>query len=167
MRKKSWLIVLFVIFSCCPKLLAQCPELNGFIPPKYQQEKEEQIFRVDSLEGNALYSVIPTHNDMGRANDLCVALYSEKHGDLIASARTGIKGDFSFQGQAPGRYRLIAVSKTMAELIIMVELKEKPEREPERQQQRLLLHMRLKSSQGRKSYASLISVKDYQQREKL
>ncbi len=166
MRKRSWIIALFIVFGCCQELLAQCPELNGFIPPRYEPEKEEPAFRVDSLEGNALYSVIPTHDDMGRANDLCVALYSEKEGYLIASTRTGLKGEFSFQGQTPGRYRMIAVSKAMIELNIIVELKEKLEKELEKQQ-RLLLHMRLKSSQGRKSFASLISVKEYQEREKL
>jgi hypothetical protein len=164
MRGINWLIVLLIGFICCQELCAQCPELGFSRPRESEAVKQEHPFLVDSLEGNALYSVVESSNDMGRATDLCIALYCEKEGYLIALTRTGGNGEFAFYVQAPGRYRMIAGSKAMTELNILVELKDKPEIEPEKQQ-RLLLHMRLKNSR-RRSYASVISEKEYQEREK-
>lgn len=166
MKAKGSLIALLIVLIWCQPIQAQCPELNGFRPAQPGQGEKKPILLVDSLEGNALYSLVPSYEDSGRAKDLCVALFTEKEGDLIASSRTNLKGEFSFQGQVPGRYRLIALSKAMGELNILVELKENPAKE-QSQQQRLLLHMRLKNSSSGKSYATLLSVKEYQEREKL
>jgi hypothetical protein len=163
-RKINWQAVLLLGFVSWQELRAQCPEIKYSKLEESLVSKEEQVFKVDSLEGNALYSMVQG-SDMGRASDLCIALFAEKEGYQIALTRTGIKGEFAFYGQMPGQYRLIATSKAMTQLNILVELKEKPEADPEKQQ-RLLLHMRLKNNRGR-SYASLISAKEYREREKL
>jgi hypothetical protein len=63
-----------------------------------------------------------------------------------------------------GRYRLIAAAEAFKELNVLVELKQAQDTDPEKRS-RLLLHMRMKEGRQR-SFARLLSVKEYQNREK-
>jgi hypothetical protein len=63
-----------------------------------------------------------------------------------------------------GRYWLIASSKAFKDLNVLIELKQTPDTDLEKRN-RILLHMRLKSL-GSLTYATLLSMKEYQDRER-
>ena len=77
-----------------------------------------------------------------------------------------IQGEFLFSGVLLpiGRSRLIASSKAFKDLNVLIELKQTPDTDPEKRN-RILLHMRLKSL-GSPTYATLLSVKVYKDRER-
>ena len=156
---KSLLLAL-AIACWAAQAFAQCSEVV------YKEPKEERAaLPVDSVEGNALFSLFDGAGDSGRASDMCIALFTEE-GRFVANTTTNRKGEFSFSGVVlpVGRYRLIASSKAFKDLNILIELKEAPDTDPEKRN-RILLHMRLKSHRS-PTYVTLISVKEYQDRER-
>src|SRR5262245_52084424 len=139
---------------CCRKLTV------------YKEPKEERAaLPVDGVEGNALFSLFDGVGDSGRAGDMCIALFTEE-GRFVASTTTNRKGEFSFSGMLlpVGRYRLIASSKAFKDLNVLIELKQPTDPDPEKRN-RILLHMKLKSHRS-STYATLVSVKEYQDRER-
>src|SRR5215510_4340752 len=139
---------------------AQCSEMV------YSKPTEERAaLLIDSIEGNALFSLVEGSGDHGRVSDLCIALFTEE-GRFVAKTTTNPKGEFSFSGVLPpiGRYRLIASSKAFKDLNVLIELKQTPDTDAEKRN-RILLHMRLKSLRS-PTYATLLSVKEYQDRER-
>jgi len=156
---KSLLLAL-AIACWATQAFAQCSEVV------YKEPKEERAaLPVDSVEGNALFSLFDGAGDSGRASDMCIALFTEE-GRFVAKTTTNPKGEFSFSGVLPpiGRYRLIASSKAFKDLNVLIELKQTPDTDPEKRN-RILLHMRLKSLRS-PTYATLLSVKEYQDRER-
>ena len=140
--------------------LAQCSET---VYNKPNEEREALL--IDSIEGNALFSLVEGPGDHGKVIDLCIALFTEE-GRFVAKTTTNRKGEFSFAGVLlpVGRYRLIASSKAFKDLNVLIELKESPDTDPEKRN-KILLHMRLKSLHS-PTYATLSSVKEYRDREK-
>jgi hypothetical protein len=139
---------------------AQCSE-TVYIKPN----EERAALLVDSIEGNALFSLVEGPGDHGTASDLCIALFTEE-GLFVAKTTTSLKGEFSFSGVLlpVGRYRLIASSKAFKDLYVLIELKQTPDTDPEKRN-RIHLHMRLKSLRS-PTYATLSSAKEYQDRER-
>jgi hypothetical protein len=156
---KSLSLALAIAF-CATQGFAQCSEVV------YKEPKEERAaLLADSIEGNALFSMVDGPGDSGRASDMCIALFTEE-GRFVANTTTNRKGEFSFPGVLlpVGRYRLIASSKAFKDLNILIELKQMPDTDPEKRN-RILLHMKLKSHRS-STYATLISVKECQDRER-
>jgi hypothetical protein len=153
--------ILVMAFLIGPQaVFAQCPEIKFYKPVE-----ERPVLLVDSVEGVALYALIEGPPDTGRASDLCIALFTED-GRYVATTRTDTKGRFSFASVTVpmGRYRLIATSKAFKDLNIPIELKQTQEADLEKRN-RMLLHMRMKSSRSRE-YVTLLSAKEYNEREK-
>jgi len=153
---KSLLLAL-AIACWATQAFAQCSEVV------YKEPKEERAALL--VDRNALFSMVDGPGDSGRASDMCIALFTEE-GRFVANTTTNRKGGFSFSGVALpfGRYRLIASSKAFKDLNVLIELKQTPDTDPEKRN-RILLHMRLKSL-GSPTYATLLSVKEYQDRER-
>src|SRR5262249_14129637 len=137
---KSLLLALFI--ACWARqAFAQCSEMV------YKEPKEEEraALPVESVEGNALFSVFDGPGDSGRASDMCIALFTED-GRFAANTTTNRKGEFSFSGTALplGRYRLIASSKAFKDLNVLIEVIQTSDTNPEKRN-RILLHMKMKS----------------------
>jgi hypothetical protein len=154
------LLSALAIACLASQAFAQCSEVV------YNEPKEERAaLLVDNIEGNALFSLLDGPGDTGRASDMCIALFTEE-GRFVAQTTTNPKGEFSFSGVLipVGRYRLIGSSKAFKDLNVLIELKQTPDTDPERRN-RILLHMKLKSHRS-PTYATLLSVKEYQDRER-
>jgi len=158
-----------IMKSLLPALAVACWVTHAFAQCSeavYKKPNEERAaLLVDSVEGNALFSLVEGPGDHGKVSDLCTALFTEE-GRFVAKTTTNLKGEFSFSGVLlpVGRYWLIASSKAFKDIEVLIELKQTPDTDPEKRN-RIQLHMRLKSLRS-PTYATLSSVKEYRDREK-
>src|SRR5499433_2041070 len=108
---KSLLLAL-AIACWVTQAFAQCSDVAYNKP-----DEERAALLVDSIEGNALFSLVEGPGDHGKVIDLCIALFTEE-GRFVAKTTTNLKGEFSFSGVLlpVGRYWLIASSKAFKDL---------------------------------------------------
>jgi hypothetical protein len=111
--------------------------------------------RLDRIEGQAVFGAVSEKGEFATAGGLCVALFGERDGRLVAVAATDGGGQFRFTNVAPGAYVLVASMEPLHAAVVPVRLgggapgkSFKP--------RRLLLHMRAKEDR-RKSFVTLVA----------
>ena len=112
-------------------------------------------YRLDRIEGQAVYGAASEKGEFVSASGLCVALFGKKDKRLVASLVTDNNGQFQFKSVAPGDYVLIASVSALHEIIIPVELVNSAVGRPVKPR-RLLLRMRSKEDR-RKSLVTLVT----------
>jgi len=149
---KSILIFIFAaLFLCQTHLFAQQSKCSQI---KYSpSDVNSQSYRLDRIEGQAVYASPSQKWELGSANNVCVTLFNRKSGALAGSVTTNGQGQFEFPNLEAGTYVLIAFAGELQKLTIPIQLIPlgsaiKP--------QRLLLHLRDQEDK-RKSYVSLVT----------
>jgi uncharacterized protein DUF6624 len=110
-------------------------------------------YRTNRVEGQAVYASTPAKWELGPGNDLCVTLFSRRHGNLVASVTTDGKGQFEFANIAPGEYVLISVAGDLQQINVPIQIVSATK---VNKPQRLLLHLREKHD-SRKSYVTQVT----------
>lgn len=112
-------------------------------------------YRLDHIEGQAVFGDVSEKGEFASASGLCVALFSEKNKRLVATVTTDDRGQFKFMNVASGGYLFIASLGVLHEVVALVQLDNSPARKAAKPQ-RLLLHMRSKEDR-RKSFITLVT----------
>ncbi len=121
---------------------------------KYSQpDASLQSYRLDRVEGQAVFAAPSQKWEVGSVNGLCVALFNRKNGELVAGVKTDDRGQFEFINIARGEYVLIAFAGDSLRVSIPVRLTPAGKADKPR---RLLLHLREKEDE-RKSYVTLVT----------
>ena len=132
------IVTLWQKSSFAQQTQASCPEI------KYSERTTEAyLYRLDRIEGQAVYGSVSEKGEFMSASGVCVALFNTKDKQLIASVTTDNRGQFQFASVAPGRYMLIAFQSALHEIIIPVQVVDIAARKAVKRWQ-LLLHMRSK-----------------------
>ena len=125
MRSGIHIIVvsLFVIVTPWQKgAFAQQPQ--GSCPQiKYSERMTDAyLYRIDRIEGQAVYGSVSEKGEFATASGLCLALFNRKDKQLIATVATDNRGQFQFASVVPGEYVLIASLSALQEIIVPVQV---------------------------------------------
>ena len=124
-----------------------CSQIK-YSPP----EVSVPTYRLDRIEGQAVYASPSQKWELGPANGVCVTLLKRNSGELTASVKTQGEGKFEFVNIEPGEYVLIAFAGELEKINIPIRLTPVGKAKP----QRLLLHLRDKADK-RKSYVTPVT----------
>jgi uncharacterized protein DUF6624 len=155
MRKRTLVIVILslaAVLLCRTDLFAQPPQSKCAQIRYSPSDVSLQNYRLDRIEGQAVYASPSQKWELGSANGVCVTLLNRKNG-FAANITTDDKGQFEFSNIAPQEYVLMAFAGDLQQLTIHIQLTRagkaiKP--------QRLLLHLREKEDQ-RKTYVTAVT----------
>jgi hypothetical protein len=111
-------------------------------------------YRLDRIEGQAVYGAVSEKGELQSASGLCVALFNRKNKRFVADVRTESGGQFQFPNVVPGEYVLILSIGALHEIIVPVELTNSRLAKGNRRQ--LLLHLRDKEDR-RNSFVTAIT----------
>jgi hypothetical protein len=137
------------------RAFAQQPK-DGCSQIKYSEPRNNtNRYRLDRIEGQAVYGAASEKGEFFSASGLCVALFSKRGKQLVATVATDNQGQFQFTSVAPGDYVLIASLSALHEIIIPFELINIAAARPVKPR-RLLLRMRSKEDR-RKSFVTLVT----------
>lgn len=112
-------------------------------------------YRLDRIEGQAVYGEVSQKGELFAASGLCVSLFNRRSKRLVANVMTESGGQFQFTNVAPGGYVLIVSISELHELVVPVELT-KGRLAKAFERRHLLLHLRAKEDQ-RKSFVTAIA----------
>jgi len=155
MWKKHLVVIAFTLAALIywqADVSAQQPQ--GECSQKYSPpDAGLQSYRLDRIEGQAVYASPSQKWELGSGNGVCVTLFNRKNGEFVASVKTDGKGQFEFSNIARGEYVLIAFAGDLQKINIPIQLIPagtggKPPR--------LLLHLREKED-TRKSYGAPVT----------
>lgn len=155
MRKNGLVIIIFTFAAIIPwqkDVPAQQPQSKCSQIRYSTPDVSVQSYRLNRIEGQAVYASPSQKWELGSGNGVCVTLFNRKSKELVASVATDDNGQFEFVNIAPGEYMLIASAGDLQEISIPVRLI--PARKANKSQ-RLLLHLREKEDK-RKSYVTLV-----------
>jgi hypothetical protein len=79
-------------------------------------------FRLNRIEGQAVYASSSQKWELGSGNGVCVTLFDKRNSKFVANVTTDSKGQFEFAGIARGKYVLIAAAGDLQKIIIPVKL---------------------------------------------
>lgn len=111
--------------------------------------------RLDRIEGQAVFGPVSEMGEFASAGGLCVALFGERDGRLVAAVATDGAGQFRFTDVAHGDYVMVASLEPLHAAVVPVRLGGGTPGKSVRPR-RLLLHMRAKEDQ-RKSFVTLVA----------
>ena len=156
MRKSNLAILIFSVCAlslCDMDLFAQQPEAKCAQIKYSATDISSESYRLDRIEGQAVYASPSQKWERGSANGVCAILFNRKNGELAASRTTEENGQFEFPNIAPGEYVLIAFAGSLQKLTIPIQIT--PAQNVSKPQ-RLLLHLRDQEDQ-RKSYVTPVT----------
>lgn len=156
MRTNTLVVIMFALTVLLPR--------EGNVFAEQPQDKCSQIkysapstalksYRLNRVEGQAVYASTTAKWELGPGNGLCVTLFNRKNGELVASVTTDVKGLFEFANIAPGEYVLISVAGDLQQVNIPIQIVSAGKTS---KHQRLLLHLREKGD-NRKSYVTRVT----------
>ena len=156
MRKNNPIIIIFALAAIlhlrtdasAQQPQSKCSQIS-YSPPQINLKS----YRLNRIEGQAVYASPSQKWELGSGNGLCVTLFDRKKSRLVANVTTDGKGLFEFVGIAPGEYVLIAVAGDLQRIVIPIQLV--PSGKANRPQ-RLLLHLREKEDK-RESYVTPVT----------
>lgn len=158
MRKTLCLaaIATLAALSCASGVTAQ-PQSGKCSSVKYSKPETGAVrYRLNRIEGQAVLALVAQKWEAQSVGGLCVALFDEQRGKLVASVTTNQKGQFAFANIPPGKYTLIAFldEDELQRVVIPVQLYK--DSRSAGKPQRLLLHMRLRED-SRASFATPVA----------
>jgi hypothetical protein len=112
-------------------------------------------YRLKGVEGQAVYGEVSERGELWPASAVCVALFNQKDERFVTSVTTESGGQFKFATVAPGKYVLIVSVSELHEIIIPVEVADRPGPHPFKRWQ-LLLHLRSREDR-KKSFVTPIT----------
>jgi hypothetical protein len=133
---------------------AQTPQ-GGCSQIKYSGPRAAARYRLDRIEGQAVYGAASEKGEFDTAVGVCVALFRRNDRRLIAALATDDHGQFQFTGVAPGEYMLVASLSALHEIAVPVRLVDGASGEAFKRW-RLLLRMRSKEDR-RKSFVTPVT----------
>ena len=147
--------VVFIVAFSASGAVAQQPE-SKCSQVKYSGRMTSAYpYRLQGIEGQAVYGEVSDKGELNSASELCVALFNKKDKRLVAGVTTERGGQFEFANVAPGKYVLIVSVSALHEIIIPVEVAESP-RAKAFKRWGLLLHLRSRDDR-KKSFATPIT----------
>jgi len=155
MQKNFWItitvVISHIVFLSYYAYAQQSNEKCRQIP--YSSPRKGRIpYRVDRIEGQALYSFVSQKEEI-LAGGICLVLFNEKDKKPIAVTTTNDTGQFELTEVVPGTYTLIASVENddLKKIVLPIRLDDSKAKEP----QGFLLHLRSKED-SRNSYVSII-----------
>ena len=156
MRKNDLVVAISTLAALIPwqaEVHAQQPQSKCSQIRYPTADVSVQSYRLNRIEGQAVYASPSQKWELGPVNGACVTLFSRKSKELVASVTTDEKGQFEFVNIAPGEYVLTAFAGDLQKISLPIQLI--PARKSDKSQ-RLLLHLREKED-TRKSYVTPVT----------
>jgi hypothetical protein len=145
-------IVVSATATTAQQTSARCAETKyAELSPSHNSSK---LYRLSSIEGQTVFAPISQKWDSG-TEGVCLAVFDEHNGKLIAATAAHDGGQFQFANIEPGQYVLVTAVDELQEIVIPIRL-ENTSAKKNVTPRRLLLHLRLKEDK-RKSFVNLIT----------
>jgi hypothetical protein len=155
MKSEIRIVIILLVVTVSPigafaQPQSKCPEV------KYSKRMTNApLYRLKAIEGQAVYGEVSERGELQAASAVCVALFSQKEKRLVANVTTDSGGQFKFANIAPGQYRLILSLSALHEIIIPVQVSNRP-RAKGFKRWGLLLHLRAREDR-KKSFVTPIT----------
>ncbi len=122
---------------------------------KYSERvTDARLYRLDRVEGQAVFGAVSEKGEFTQAAGLCIALFNKKDKRLVASVSTDNRGLFQLQRVEPGEYVLIVSVSELHDIIVLVKVADSASTKAG--SSRLLLHLRLKEDRV-KSFVTAVT----------
>jgi hypothetical protein len=150
-------IILIVVLAVAParSALAQQPDSKCAQVKFSEPLTGASLYRLKSVEGQAVYGAVGERGEFQGANGLCVALFNSKSKRLIAGILTDNGGQFKFAEVAPDKYVLIVSVSELHNIVVPMEVASGT-RAASFKHWELMLHLRSKEDR-KKSFVTPIT----------